>query len=348
MFTNKFHRFIYTILTLFLVILFAACSEQIPIEFTGRTMGTSYMVKVSDKAAQPADIQTLKNKVDTLLKKVNMQMSTYLPNSEISLFNQKNDTSSFPIYPELAKVLKLSAEINQESGGAFDITVGPLVDLWGFGKKGNRESPPSNAIVEETKKYIGFDKIILGNNSIAKKNPKTELDLSAVAKGYGVDVVADLLSKLSYQNFLVEIGGEVVAKGLKHDKKWRVGVDRPDFGAVPGQELEAVLEISDCAVATSGDYRNYFVSEDRTYSHTIDPVTGYPIVNGVASATVVAPDCATADAIATALMVMGAEKGFKWIESKPEIEAYLILREYDQYKELMTSGFHKYLEIESK
>jgi thiamine biosynthesis lipoprotein len=158
-----------------------------------------------------------------------------------------------------------------------------------------------------------------------------------------VDVVGEYLHSRGFNNYLVEIGGEIVVRGRNGKNLWRVGIDRPAYDEDPGAELEEIIELTDAGIATSGDYRNYFVAENQVYSHAIDPLSGHPIVTGVASATVIAPDCMTADGLATALMVMGAEKGIKMIEDKAGIEALIILRDKDGFKEVMSSGFSKYL-----
>lgn len=307
-------------------------------------MGTTYSIVIADSVASPGLIGATKSKVDDVLKEVNKQMSSWDPNSEITLFNKKTDDKPLTISPGFINVLKLADVVYRESEGAFDPTVGPLVDLWGFGKEGTRFSPPTDEEVENRKKFVGLDLIeIVDNKMIKKKYPETQLDLSAIAKGFGVDQVADLLTSMDCENFMVEIGGEVVASGQKKSSKWRIGIDRPYFDAVPGQNLEAVIEVSDMGVATSGDYRNYFVSDDKTYSHTIDPVTGRPIVNGVASVTVIAPKCVLADAMATAIMVMGVGKGLQWVNSKDNIEAFIIIRTDEGYEEVFSPGFKNYL-----
>ncbi|MGD9487575.1 MAG: FAD:protein FMN transferase [Calditrichaceae bacterium] len=332
---------------IFLIITIAAvsgCSQREPLQFSGQTMGTTYHVKIADKSVGPDMIQKLQQEVDALLIEVNRQMSTYKPESEISRFNKFESTEPFVVSRSFVRVLQTAVQISGESGGAFDVTVAPLVDLWGFGKKGRRDRPPSEQEVGVVKKRIGINLIkIISDTLISKLNPETELDLSAIAKGYGVDVVADLLSDKGFENFMVEIGGEVVVKGLNGENKWKIGVDRPKYNQVPGSELEAVIHVSNAGMATSGDYRNYFVSEDKVYSHTIDPVTARPIINGVASATVIAPDCMLADAMATAIMVMGTEKGLQWVESKANVEAMIIIREEDQFREILSSGFNQYL-----
>lgn len=307
-------------------------------------MGTSYSVIIADSMVDSGVIEATKEKADEVLANVNRQMSTWDPKSEITIFNKKTDQQPMTVSHDFIRVLKLADVVYQESEGAFDPTVGPLVDLWGFGKEGSRFSPPSDEQIEKRKKYVGFDLIdIVDSTMIEKKYAETQLDLSAIAKGFGVDMVADLLKNIGYTNFMVEIGGEVVLSGQKKSGKWRIGIDRPYFDAIPGENLEAILEVSDAGIATSGDYRNYFVSDDKTYSHTINPVSGEPIVNGVASVTVIAPTCILADAMATAIMVMGKERGLNWVQSKENVEAFIIIRTVEDYEEAFSSGFKQYL-----
>ena len=341
----KMNKLIFIILS---IALLSFCSSPSTIHFQGRTMGTTYQVKISGQDGVEFDIPVLKDEVDKALGEVNRQMSAYMPNSEISQFNNLQSNKPLKVSKGFVNVLRLALRIHEESQGAFDVTVAPLVDLWGFGRKGMRETPPTDTEIKNIKNRIGANYIQIINDSlIAKSNPQIELDLGAIAKGYGVDVVARLLQGKGYKNYLVEIGGEVVVKGLNGKDKWKIGVDLPVFGNLPGKNLDAVLHISNAAIATSGDYRNYFVSEDKTYSHTIDPLTCRPIINGVASVTVIAPSCILADAMATAIMVMGAEPGLKWIESKQNIETLIILRVGGQFREIRSSGFSKYLKEES-
>ena len=241
------------------------------------------------------------------------------------------------------EVLKSAKHIYTESKGLFDPTVAPLVDLWGFGKSGRRDEPPSANEIKNVLQQIGMDKLILNKTSISKLHPGLQVDLGAIAKGYGVDVVAGLLYEKGYRNFFVEIGGEVVLRGKNNGKLWRIGIDRPITEMTVQRQFQQILELTDAAVATSGDYRNYFTSGDTLYSHEISPLTGRPAQNRVASVTVVAPGCMMADGIATAIMIMGEEDGLQWIESKPGYEVFIVLRDKEGFKEIFSSGFKKYL-----
>ncbi len=330
----------------FIIVLFTAvsCSKPEPLLLQGRTMGTTYSIKIADRLDGSQTAENIQRDIDSLLKEINRQMSTYIPASEISRFNSSQSTEPFKVSKDFIKVLSLSMDIYKESGGAFDVTIGPLVNLWGFGKNGTRSEPPAKEQVTRMLSTMGTKHLqILGGPMIVKSIPSIELDFGAIAKGYGVDAAGGLLLANGFKNFMIEIGGEVVVKGTKAGEKWKIGIDRPAAGAQPGQNLQAILNIEDIAAATSGDYRNYFMHGDSLYSHEIDPRNGRPIQNGAASVTVLAPSCMLADAMATAIMVMGKEDGLKWVESKPGIEAMIIVHDGKDFKEAVSSGFKAYL-----
>lgn len=334
------------LIIIFIITLLQACKPKNDvINLHGETMGTTYSIKIVDIRAGELEPGILKSEIDELLYKINMQMSTYIPESEISKFNRSAANVWFEVSSSFLEVLNLSIQVNSESDGAFDPTIMPAVNLWGFGRKGRRNAPPSNKEIIEVRNYIGMEKILQLENTISKTNPHTELDFSAIAKGYAVDAVARLVAEKGYKSYMVEIGGEVVTKGLKNDATpWRIGIDKPDIEMHVEKAFQAILVISDVAVATSGDYRNFFIMNDSLYSHTIDPVTCHPIINGMASVTVIAPSCILADAMATAIMVMGSERGLEWVESKSEVETMIIERNKDSYSIVTSSGFGKYLE----
>jgi thiamine biosynthesis lipoprotein len=219
-------------------------------------------------------------------------------------------------------VLKKSQEVYERSGGAFDPTVGPLVNAWGFGPAGAK--PKDSIDINQLLPLVGFDKVFFDEETVHKSRPGIYLDFSAIAKGYAVDVVADLLEAEGIVNMLVEIGGELVARGVNDKGEvWKVGINRPDEKEM-SNELFSIIALNDKALATSGNYRNYYVVDSVRYSHTIDPRSGYPVQHGLLSATVVAPDCMTADAYATALMVMGTENAITLLDQVEELEAFLI------------------------
>ena len=312
-----------------LIIIFSGCKEQNrEVSITGNTMGTTYTIKTIDNLQQNIDIDIVKGKVDSALQTVNQQMSTYIMDSEISRFNRLVSNDWFTVSTDFYDVIAEAQKISKLTNGAFDITVGPIIDLWGFSKNllQNDWQPPNDQEIKETIKSIGFNNIATGKNSIKKINIDTKIDLNAIAKGYGVDVVFELIKDMGYTDILVEIGGEVRCSGRNGEGEyWKIGIDKPILDVLPGMELQTVISLDSQALATSGDYRNYFEFNGELFSHMIDPVTGYPTKNAVASVSVIAPTCMTADALATALMVMGLD-GIKLINLMKEVEAMLIIR----------------------
>ncbi|MFC1565938.1 FAD:protein FMN transferase [Candidatus Neomarinimicrobiota bacterium] len=291
-------------------------------------MGTKYSIKIIAKLPQTIDINNVKSKIDSALQLVNQQMSTYIPDSEISRFNQLTSKDWFTISTDFYDVIVTAQEISRLTNGAFDITVGPIMDLWGFSGDltQNNWKPPIDQEIEKIIKSTGYNNIVIGINSIKKINPNTKIDLNAIAKGYGVDVVFQLLKDIGYTDILVEIGGEVRCNGFNKDSEsWRIGIDKPILDVMPGTDLQAVISLKNKALATSGDYRNYFEYDGEFYSHMIDPVTGSPTQNNVASTSVIAPNCMTADALATALMIMG-KKGIELVNTIDGVEAMIIIR----------------------
>ena len=332
-----------------LLFYFVSCNQSNQIQqylISGNTMGTTYHIKVISKPLNDKFISNIKSALDSSLVRVNQQMSTYIPDSEISRFNQHNSTEGFKVSDEFAKVLDEALEVHKLSSGAFDITVNPLVNLWGFGSQSKKKILPSESDIKNTLRRIGSQHIIFKNkNTIAKNIPDLEIDLSAIAKGYGVDVTTQVLDGFNLDRYMVEIGGEVFVKGKNYyDENWRIGIDKPKYLAFPGNELQDTLSITNVAVATSGDYRNYFEYQDKIYSHTINPKTGRPVTHNLASVTVIAPNCMKADAIATAVLVLGVEQGLKLLESIDNVEGYLIARKGgNQFEVYGTSDFQKYL-----
>ncbi len=222
------------------------------------------------------------------------------------------------------EVFELAKQISTETHGAFDITVAPMVNAWGFGFKSG--TSPTKEVIDSIKEIVGFDKISLKNNKIVKQDPRTTLDCSAIAKGYGCDIVARLFRNKDIKNFMIEIGGEVVTSGISEKRiPWKIGVTKPtDDSLSTNQELQTILNITDMAMATSGNYRNFYYKNGKKYAHTIDPKTGYPVQHNILSATVLASDCATADAYATSFMVLGLDGAMKILEQHPELMAYFI------------------------
>lgn len=255
------------------------------------------------------------------LQKVDNSLSPFNEHSVITAINQNQDVKPDEMF---LTVFNKAMEISRETDGAFDITVAPLVNAWGFGFKNG--SQPNRQQVDSLRRLIGYEKVILKNDRIVKQSPDIMLDCSAIAKGYGSDVVARFLQQQGVKNFMVEIGGEVVTSGVNPQRlPWRIGVTKPtdDSLSIKG-EIQSVLNVTDLAMATSGNYRNFCYKGGKKYAHTIDPKTGYPVQHSLLSATVLAKDCATADAYATSFMVLGIDGAKKVLERHPELMAYFI------------------------
>jgi len=284
--------------------LLVGCSEPRPApadRLEGETMGTTYSVLVNHSKGK-ALLADLQNLVEDQLEKINASMSTYRTDSEISLFNQSTSTDWQPASQELVEVIHKALEISRHSNGAFDITVAPLVNLWGFGPDGQPETIPDQHQIDQLLEHVGYQHLHCQREppSIRKDTPLVQIDLSAIAKGYAVDQICDLLHRQGFRDILVEIGGELRATGVRPGKTpWQAGIESPRPGK---RTVSRELVLADMALATSGDYRNFFVLGNRQYSHTIDPRTGWPVEHPVTSVSVLAESCMAADAWATALM----------------------------------------------
>ena len=253
--------------------------------------------------------------------KVDQSLSPFNKESIITAINENKPVQLDSMFLD---VYQLAMKVSEDTDGAFDITVAPLVNAWGFGFKNGIQ--PSRQQVDSLLQMVGYQKVKLENGQIQKKDPRTMLDCSAIAKGYGSDVVAKFLRRRGIKNFMIEIGGEVVTSGLNPDRlPWKVGVTKPsDDSLNTSHELQTILNVTDKAMATSGNYRNFYYKGGKKYAHTIDPKTGYPVQHNILSATVIAKSCAEADAYATSFMVMGLEKAQKVMERHPELMAYII------------------------
>jgi len=304
---------------------------------TGDTMGTVYRVKVSG----PPDGLTserLQQEVDTRLKYINDRMSTYLPESEISRFNRSQNDDWFDVSPETAAVLGDALEFSEKTDGAFDVTVGPLVNLWNFGPNGRRDVVPADDEIETTKASVGFRHIEVRTSppALRKKHPDVYVDLSAIAKGFAVDEVTRVLDDLGITRYMVEIGGEVRTRGRKQDGTcWKIAIEKP---VSTSRAFQHIVELEDRALATSGDYRNFFEKDGRRYSHTIDPRTGRPVEHNLASVSVISDTCTFADARATALTVMGPDEAFRYATDNG-MDVMLIIRGPDGFEVKTTKSF---------
>jgi thiamine biosynthesis lipoprotein len=305
----------------------------------GRTMGTTYNIKVVATVEQIKQLE-LQSKIDTLLKQVNQEMSTYIADSELSLFNQSQSLAPIKVSKGLGRVIKESLRLGQLSGGKLDVTVGPLVNLWGFGPTYRPEKIPSDELLAQTKAKVGLKHLSFLDNKLMKAIPDLYVDLSTIAKGYGVDLVAELIEANGIHNYLVEIGGELRLQGFKHTGElWVVAVEKPISSE---RSVQQFIVPKDNAMATSGDYRNYFEAEGQRFSHIIDPATGKPINHKLVSVTVIHPSSMTADGLSTAMMVMGEEKAFTFAE-KNGLAAYFIIKTENGFVEQSTLKFMPYL-----
>ena len=298
------------------------------LEFRGPTMGTTYSVKVVAKGVSSAERQSLAAMIEGRLTEVNRLMSTYDPESELSRFNQHTSTRPFALSPETFEVFRVAQEVSELTGGAFDVTVGPLVAAWGFGATNRVPEPPLPEELAALRERVGYRLIEIdpSSRSVTKRHPETVCDLSAVAKGYAVDLVARRLIERGHTDFLIEVGGEMKARGEREGGgPWRVAIEQPE----PAQRsIFKLVELADRALATSGDYRNYYDNDGVRFSHLIDPRSGRPIAHGLTSVSVVHPSAAHADALATGLGVLGAEEGYTLAE-RQGLAAYFIVREPD-------------------
>lgn len=291
---------------------------------SGKTMGTTYHIKAIIRGKMSAD--HLQRLVDERLVAVNRSMSIFDPKSEISRFNRAGVEEPVAISPGFQKVMVEGMRIHGLTKGAWDATVSPLVELWGFGRGEAPTRIPQKAQIAEALKKVGLQGVGMRENALVKRQEGLSLNLGSIAKGYGVDALAELLKAKNVNDFLVEVGGEVYAEGHRKDGRvWRVGISSPERGAVSG-DLFQVRTLQGQALATSGDYRNYLEVNGRIWTHVIDPRTGYPVENGITSASVQAGSTLMADGLATALMVMGAEEGVRLVESLKGVECLLIER----------------------
>ncbi|MCL2291095.1 MAG: FAD:protein FMN transferase [Bacteroidetes bacterium] len=304
-----------TTFLLTLSITFYACTTQPPTtHISGEALGTYYHITIADKN----NITQLQ--IDSVIAELNNTASIFNPNSLVSRIN-RNETDT--LNQILKDILEVSLQVCEETGGAFDFTVGALVNLWGFGKDTLKKVSPEE--VAKALETVGYKKIKIDRSRIIKENPETQLNFNAVAKGYCVDLVAAFLTSKGLENFLVDIGGELSVHGKRApNKKWRVGIQKPTETKKDAISAEEIMELQDISVATSGNYRNYIEINGKRYGHTINPHTGYPEMTDLLSVTVLAPTCALADAYATAFMVMGAQKAQTFVAQDPKIEAYFI------------------------
>jgi thiamine biosynthesis lipoprotein len=335
-FLNPTKRLVVWLLAVFVLTGCSDSAKEQLVGFDGSTMGTSYSVRWVAK--DDRQVAGIKQAVEERLALINQQMSTYIPESEVSRFNALS-SGEMPVSTELASLVQRSQAISEKTGGAFDITVGPLVSLWGFGPEGRVVSSPSADKIASLRTHVGYQKLGVSQNPPSlTKTTNLQVDLSAIAKGYAVDQLASLLVANGINNYLVEIGGELKLSGSKpNGESWRIAIEAP---LTTERAAQHVLPISNIAMATSGDYRNYFEENGVRYSHTINPLTGAPIKHALVSVTVLHPNCADADALATALMVMGDKKGLEFA-NRHDLAAYFLIKAQEgaEFESVVTAKF---------
>ncbi len=309
----------------------------------GQVMGSTYTVQVVEKRLSQRAWHDLQQQVDQQLQGLNQELSTWLPDSTLSRFNASTSTEPVVVSSAMAEVTRIALDISRRSGGTFDITFSPLFDLWGFGRSGAKRQP-ALAEIEQTRLRCGYQHLAVPSpTSIQKAIPNLQVVYNAIVPGFAADQVTAWLRQAGYSNTYVDVGGETVVQGHNAEgRPWRLGIETPIYDAEPGASLEAVVQLTDRALATSGDYRNYFRDENgRVFSHIFDPRTGRPATTPVGSVSVIAESGAVADALATTLFVMAPEEGLPWLAREfPEAHALFIVRESEtNFREVATPGF---------
>ncbi len=330
-----------------LTLMLAACQKDPEIvTLSGKTMGTTYLIKYIDNGKLKQAPQQAHEQIDLILKDVNAKMSTYDPNSELSRFNQSTQiNSAVEISNDLATVIQEAIRLNRLTEGALDVTVGPIVNLWGFGPEKRVDKRPTPEQIVERQAWVGIDKLKLtehnGKFSLEKSVPQLYIDLSAIAKGFGVDKVAAYLDDIGTQNYMVEIGGEIRAKGKNiANKYWQIAIEKPAFDG--SREVDQIIQLNNLSMATSGNYRNYFEENGIRFSHEIDPKTGAPVQHHLASITVLTPSAMTADGFSTGLFVLGEEKALQ-IAEQQGLAVYIIVKTDKGFETQMSSAFKQLL-----
>lgn len=322
-----------------LLVCFGGCKEHIVYQYAeGKIYGTFYHISY----ASPTN---LNKELHDEMERVNASLSMFNPHSVISQINQGKTQQTDSLF---RKMFRSALEVNQATQGAYDITVAPLVNAWGFGFE--KEEFPDSSRIDSLKELVGMNKLKLEKECLIKEQAGMKLDASSIAKGLGVDLVAEYLESQGVEDFMVEIGGEVRVKGQSDKKRpWRIGIDRPeDDVTAQERQLQMVVGLTNGALATSGNYRNFYVHEGKKYAHTINPQTGYPVQTEILSASVYASECMQADAYATAFMVMGLKKAQQMLSQTTGLEGYLIYREDGKLKTWISEGLEKLVVSENK
>ena len=329
-----------------ITLLFSGCKKTQELELDGEGIGVPYHIKiVTDKKI---NIDSLQEQIDKRLYQINKDVSIYDPKSEISKFNNRKNTEPFKTNLDINNILVAAKFLYKLTDGALDITIKPVIDEWGFGKKIDNRIMPTDRKIAELMKHVGFNKVDFYDDMtqgtpifyLRKKDPESSIDLSSIVQGYAADRISDLLVDNELQNFMVDIGGEIITKGLNLDKaEWSIGINTPKSDSTKN-EVYAIIKLSNKAIATSGTYRNYVDIKDHRYSHIFDPKTGKPVDTRIASVSVIAPNCTIADGLATAFMVLGVEASLELIKKMKNIEALFITVDEDgQLEHYQSSGF---------
>ncbi len=310
------------------------------IEIFGKTMGTTYSIRIVPELNTEFDLGSTQSDLDSILAEIDRQMSTYRLDSEITKFNESQPGEEMLISPGFATVVSRAVHWGEVTDGALDVTILPAVLAWRRGGGEEQWMPPGSDQIRSAMEQVGYKKIILDNRILQKSVQGQMIDLNAIAKGWGVDQLFEYFAEKGIENVMVEIGGEVRTAGQNiKGKDWRIGIDTPLAGSFPGEDIYAVVRVADRAMATSGNYRNFFEYEGKTYSHIIDPRNGLALQSNISSVTVIGPTCMDADALATALNVMTVDAGLKLVESLKGFEAFWIIKEGEgQFKSVASPG----------
>ena len=324
-------------LALSLILLIFSCSspQKEIVSIKGNTMGTTYNVKFLPVTNNPIEIEESYIIIEKILKDINQQMSTYIPSSEISTFNQLQSTDWFKISEDFSNVLKESFNYYEMSDGYYDVTVMPLVNLWGFGPE-IFESPPTQALIDSVMMFIGQDLIELENQKIRKKDPRVQIDLSSIAKGYAVDKIFNTLDK--YEDLFIEIGGEIRTRSKNKD--WKIGINTPSITNFEN-DIELVITLNNLSIATSGNYRNFYIIDDKFYHHEINPKTGYPILSNLGSISIISDkSCLDADGLSTMFYTIEKDLASEMVENLDNIESVSIIVNSDKtFTKVFSSNF---------
>jgi thiamine biosynthesis lipoprotein len=324
-------------LALSLILLIFSCSspQKEIVSIKGNTMGTTYNVKFLPITNNPIEIEESYIIIEKILKDINQQMSTYIPSSEISTFNQLQSTDWFKISEDFSNVLKESFNYYEMSDGYYDVTVMPLVNLWGFGPE-IFESPPTQALIDSVMMFIGQDLIELENQKIRKKDPRVQIDLSSIAKGYAVDKIFNTLDK--YEDLFIEIGGEIRTRSKNKD--WKIGINTPSITNFEN-DIELVITLNNLSIATSGNYRNFYIIDDKFYHHEINPKTGYPILSNLGSISIISDkSCLDADGLSTMFYTIEKDLASEMVENLDNIESVSIIVNSDKtFTKVFSSNF---------